>query len=81
MFQHKEGSPVKPSQLLAVLRKALARVGEDPGSFGTHSFRIGAATEADARGWGELAIKELGRWSSDCFKGYVRSAGKERGQS
>ena len=81
MFHHKEGAPVKPAQLLAVMRKALVRVGEEPSSYGTHSFRIGAATEADTRGWGAMAIKELGRWSSDCFKGYVRNDGKRRGQS
>mgnify|MGYP002805169208 CR=1 FL=1 len=45
---------------------------EDTEGYGTHSFRIGAASEANARGWGTKAIKELGRWSSNCYKGYER---------
>ena len=38
----------------------------------THSFRIGAATTAAAAGYPKWAIQALGRWSSDCYKTYVR---------
>ena len=73
VFRHANKATVTAFQLLSVLRKALRYVGEDPEAYGTHSFRIGAASEAKARGWGSKAIRELGRWSSDCYKGYVRN--------
>jgi hypothetical protein len=38
----------------------------------THSFRIGAATTAAAAGYPKWAIQALGRWSSDCYRTYVR---------
>ena len=38
----------------------------------THSFRIGAATTAAAAGYPKWAIQTLGRWSSDCYKTYIR---------
>ena len=68
-------------QLLSVLRKALGVLGVDAGSYGTHSFRIGAASEANDRGWKSKAIKELGGWSSDCFKAYVREVSDEEDSS
>ena len=68
-------------QLLAVLRKALSHLGENPEAFGTHSFRIGAASEAKARGWDTRGLKDLGRWSSDSYKGYVGQLGGESDNS
>ena len=38
----------------------------------THSFRIGAATTAAAAGYLKWAIQALGRWSSDCYRIYIR---------
>ena len=38
----------------------------------THSFRIGAATTAAAAGHPRWLIQSLGRWSSDCFRQYIR---------
>ncbi|KAJ1137336.1 hypothetical protein NDU88_003747 [Pleurodeles waltl] len=46
--------------------------GLDPRCYGTHSFRIGAATEARALGKSDGFIMGLGRWKSQCFKHYVR---------
>ncbi len=42
------------------------------GKLTPHSFRIGAATWAAMNGASDDAIKRMGRWSSDAFKGYIR---------
>ena len=38
----------------------------------SHSLRIGAASTAAAAGCPKWLIQALGRWSSDCFKEYIR---------
>ena len=38
----------------------------------SHSFRIGAATTAARAGHPRWLIQSLGRWSSDCFRDYIR---------
>ena len=38
----------------------------------SHSLRIGAATTAAAMGCPKWLIMSLGRWSSDCFRRYIR---------
>jgi hypothetical protein len=38
----------------------------------SHSFRIGAATTAAKLGYPQWLIQAMGRWSSDCFKLYIR---------
>ena len=38
----------------------------------SHSFRIGAATTAAAAGYPRWLIQALGRWSSNCYKDYIR---------
>ena len=41
-------------------------------SMSSHSFRIGAATIAAAAGFPRWLIQALGRWSSNCYKEYIR---------
>ena len=48
-------------------------VGEDPHQFGTHSYRIGGATALFQAGADPLVIRTMGRWSSDCYRLYVRA--------
>lgn len=38
----------------------------------SHSFRIGAATTANAAGISTVTIQQLGRWASDAYKAYTR---------
>ena len=38
----------------------------------SHSLRIGAASTAAAAGCPKWLIQALGRWSSDCFRAYIR---------
>ena len=54
------------------LKSSLIWVGFDPASFKSHSFRIGAATEAAQRGLPDSEIQALGRWKSSAFKKYIR---------
>ena len=41
-------------------------------SMSSHSFRIGAASTAAAAGLPRWLIQSLGRWSSNCFRDYIR---------
>ena len=52
----------------------LSKLKLDKGSYNTHSFRIGAATSAMKAGIPETQIKMLGRWQSDAYQRYVRTA-------
>ncbi|OCT78138.1 hypothetical protein XELAEV_18029244mg, partial [Xenopus laevis] len=75
---HEDLSPISAFQFRQVLKKAVVANGWDPSKFGSHSFRIGAATEAAMRGDKEERIKDLGRWRSRVFKKYIRQVkGKE----
>ena len=72
-FQHTDGSPLTRFQFWKLTDLALNKVGVTGLKFGTHSFRIGAASTAAALGYSSDEIKRLGRWSSDCFRRYVRT--------
>lgn len=45
---------------------------QDVANMSTHSFRIGAATAAAAAGYPRWAIQAMGRWTSDCYRTYIR---------
>ena len=55
------------------LRSLLDNVGIESSSYISHSFQIGAASSAAAAGLPEHLIQRMGRWTSECFKTYVRS--------
>ena len=55
------------------MRQLCIAIGEDPLHFGAHSLRIGGATALFASGAGPLHIRTMGRWSSDCYRLYVRA--------
>lgn len=69
---HRNGLPLTRFQFGAVLRRCLVQLGLAAGDYGTHSFRIGAATCAAARGVSDEGIQTLGRWRSKAFRSYVR---------
>lgn len=69
---HEDGSPLSRFQFQSVFKHCLSQVGVPPGEYGTHSFRIGAATEAARAGLPNSDVQRIGRWRSNCFAGYVR---------
>ena len=67
-------SPLRTNHLRDLIRRMMAAVKEpDPTQFGTHSLRIGGATALFAAGADETVIRTMGRWSSDCYRLYVRA--------
>lgn len=72
LFIHADGTPLTRFQFRRVLELAMVQAHIDPKEFGTHSFRIGAATEAVAGGLRGCDVQRIGRWSSNCYKRYVR---------
>ncbi|XP_067322379.1 tyrosine recombinase XerC-like [Anolis sagrei] len=73
LFSHQDGKPLTKYQFWTITAKALDLLGMGHLKFGTHSFRIGAATTASALGYNKDEIKAIGRWRSGAFRGYVRS--------
>ena len=61
------GAPIKRSIFVEQLNRALRFCNLDPTLYKAHSFCIGAATLAAARGLSEAQIRQLGRWKSKAF--------------
>ena len=66
------GQGLTRSHFVSLVRSALDLVGVDQSAYCGHSFRIGAATTAAARGIEDSVIKTLGRWESLAYLQYVR---------
>lgn len=71
-FCHIDGSPLTPLQFRAILAKSLKFLTVDNDKIKSHSFRIGGATYWYMKGLSSEEIKNLGRWSSNSYKLYVR---------
>ena len=72
LFCHSDGGPLTKYQFWTVAKRALVATGLEGFKFGTHSFRIGAASTAAASGFKAQEIKAIGRWRSGAYKTYVR---------
>ena len=59
-------------RFVVLVREALATARVDQRKYSGHSFRIGAATTAAAKGVEDSIIKTLGRWESAAYLQYVR---------
>ena len=77
MFRRPDGSAFSVSELRDIVKALMRAVGEDPDEFGAHSLRIGGATALYAAGADPIHIKPMGRWSSDCWRIYVRACFKQ----
>jgi len=73
MFRKPDGSAFTTDDIRNIVRQIVAAIGLDPALYGAHSLRIGGATALFAAGADPIHIRTMGRWSSDCYRLYVRS--------
>ena len=71
-FHFQNGAPLTRSSFVSRVTQALTTAGIDSSKYSGHSFRIGAASTAAARGIDDSLIKTLGRWKSSAYLLYVR---------
>ena len=71
--EHGRAAPLSTKLVREWTRSLMLSIGEDPSQFGSHSYRIGGATALFAAGADPLIIRTMGRWSSDCYRLYVRA--------
>lgn len=79
LFQFQDGRFLTRQRLVEKVRVALRETGVDEAKYCSHSFRIGAATTAAAKGIEDAMIKTLGRWRSLAYLEYVRIPREELG--
>lgn len=72
LLVHAGGLFLSVFQFVQVFRRSLSKMGFEPKEYSSHSFRIGAATEAARWGLSPEAVKRIGRWESERYKIYVR---------
>ena len=74
LFSLADGSAVKAEVLTRQFKGALAFRDLDCSSYKSHAFRVDAASLAAENGMSNAQIRGLGRWKSNGFKLYIRSA-------
>jgi hypothetical protein len=76
LFQDGRGGQLKQSAVLTYMRTTLEKHGgkskAEAMMYGTHSCRIGGATRLFELGATADVMKNMGGWSSEAWKGYVR---------
>ena len=73
LFCWPDGSPITRTFFVDRLNAALQLCNLDPTLYKAHSFRIGAASWASAKGFSDSQIRLLGRWKSNAFLRYIRT--------
>ena len=77
MFRTGQPGTARPALTTKVVgawtKSLMLAIHENPSQFGTHSYRIGGATALFAAGADCTVIRTMGRWSSDCYRLYVRA--------
>lgn len=71
-LMHGDGSSLSQFQFFSVFRKCLRALGVVEKEFSSHSFWIGAATEAAKSGLDDESLKRNGRWEWRRFQIYIR---------
>ena len=72
LFASPGGRPYTCRSARDDLRSVLSFCGLDTAGYKSHSFRIGAASDAALRGFSDAQIRLMGRWRSDAFRQYIR---------
>lgn len=76
LFLTSIGEPVSRKYFHKILNGALNFCGLSKAFHKPHSFRMGFATDACAKGMSSDKIRSLGRWKSDAYKLYIRESGQ-----
>lgn len=74
LFIMENGNALTRSRFLEMLKQLLHCAGHSESGITGHSFRIGAATSAAKARIEDHLIKSMGRWSSDSYLRYIRTA-------
>lgn len=74
LIQRSNGSAVTTRWILNSLRSQIKIMKMKDLEYGTHSWRIGGATELYLLGESKLNIQRAGRWSSDTVEKYIRTS-------
>ena len=72
MFLKASGKPLSRQNFTEQLALCLKYSGLSRSLYKSHSFRVGAATFAASKGFGDAQIRALRRWNSDAFIKYIR---------
>ena len=72
LFKFEDGRLLSRQRFVKEVRDGLQKAGIDSAKYSGHSFRIGAATTAAAKGIEDCIIKTLGRWESLAYLQYVK---------
>ena len=72
LFRLHSGAPLSKKVFVNWVQSALKKLGFDEKEYSGHSFRVGAATTAAARGIQDSIIKAMGRWESSVYLLYIR---------
>ena len=72
LFQFASGRVLTRQRFVEAVKNGLLKAGVDARSYSGHSFRIGAATTAAAKGVDDSIIKTLGRWESLAYLQYIK---------
>ena len=72
LFHFNDNTPLTKPRFTAKFRELLKKSGFNDAEYAGHSFRIGAATTAAAKGVEDSLIQTLGRWKSSAYLSYIR---------
>lgn len=73
LFTFQAGHYLTKARFIQHVRLALQAAGFNCKKYSGHSFRIGVATMAHAKGFNDSTIKMLGRWESNAYLMYVKT--------
>ena len=74
LFCWPDAYPISQSFYVTALKEDLQFCDLDISHHKTHSFRIGAASWAAAKGMSDTQMRDFGRWKSNAFLRYVRTS-------